>query len=210
MIRAISSLCLLFVTCQAGFFTQRNHTRRSYYEYLRNQIRPTTTTSPIMISTTTTSVPYSSSKSPILEISFEDDNILKVPDDIGHPPPGLGDATAFNNDNSDDIEDDTHDATGPREVPKEELDHSDKDATALNPRVSSLFNWKRMSGGYQSPPRRFSSVSGFSSSRLGKVGHGPRSMTSRLRSRPSRKQSGSGLPGVKYMVYTGELNNLNS
>ena len=172
--------------------------------------RSSTTPTPIVISTSPTSVLYSTSKSPIIESSFGDDNILKVPDDIGHPPPGLGDATAFSIDNSDGIEDETRDATGPRKINNEDLDHGDKDATASNPRVSSLFNWQRTSGGYQSPSRRFSSVSGYSSPRLGKVGHGSRAMTSRLRSRPSRKQSGSGLPGVKYMVYTGELNNLNS
>ena len=173
--------------------------------------RTSTLKTPI-ISTTTTSVSYTTSKGLIPVASSEDDNILKVPDDVDHPPPGLGDATSFRNEISaaslNNDEDASSDATSPRKINRKDHDKDNEDATAINPRVSSLFNWQRTSGGYQSP-KTFTSVSGYSSSRLGKVGHGSRAKSSRLRSRPSRKQTGARLPGVKYMVYTGELNNLN-
>ena len=157
-------------------------------------------------------VPFAPSKGLIQVASIEDDNILRVPDDVDHPPPGLGDATAFKNEISaaslNSNEKASDDATSPRKINRKDHDKDNEDATAINPRVSSLFNWQRTSGGYQSP-KTFTSVSGYSSSRLGKVGHGSRAKSSRLRSRPSRKQTGARLPGVKYMVYTGELNNLN-
>ena len=205
----------------AGFFTKRNHTRRGYYNYLRNQVRSvqsvsssprTSTLKTPIISVTTKQVPFAPSKGLIQVASIEDDNILKVPDDIDHPPPGLGDATAFKNEISaaslNSNEKASDDATSSRKISRKDHDKDNEDATAINPRVSSLFNWQRTSGGYQSP-KTFTSVSGYSSSRLGQVGHGSRAKSSRLRSRPSRKQTGARLPGVKYMVYTGELNNLN-
>ena len=174
--------------------------------------RTSTQKTPI-ISATTISVPFTTSKGLIQVASIEDDNILKVPDDVDHPPPGLGDATSFRNEISaaslNNDEDASSDATIPRKINRKDHDIDNEDATAINPRISSLFNWQRMSGGFQSPSNKFSSVSGYSSSRLGQVGHGSRAKSSRLRSRPSRKQTGARLPGVKYMVYTGELNNLN-
>lgn len=173
--------------------------------------RTSTLKTPI-ISTTTTSVSYTTSKGLIPVASSEDDNILKVPDDVDHPPSGLGDATSFRNEISaaslNNDEDASSDATSPRKINRKDHDKDNEDATAINPRVSSLFNWQRTSGGYQSP-KTFTSVSGYSSSRLGQVGHGSRVKSSRLSSRPSRKQTGARLSGVKYMVYTGELNNLN-
>ena len=87
-----------------------------------------------------------------------------------------------------------------------EEDVEDGDATSYGNNLGGLFNW-HLAPGSRQPPRGMLAPSP-RSSRLGLVGRGSRPRGGNRR-HGSRLRSRSKLPGVKYMVYTGELNNVN-
>ena len=127
-------------------------------------------------------------------------------------PPGLRDATG---DPEWDATENAYDATGADDY-IDSLLNSEENAANVKEDASGggdadgsvnalsmgsrpgLFNWQRGMEASLSNPR------------LGKVGQGTRAVSfRRQRGQRRRQRIRSGLPGVKYMVYTGELNNKN-
>lgn len=224
-------LLLLFICgCDGGYFAHRNHTRRSLYQYFRGQsnkqIVPTvlpvssgSTTSSILYVTTeevTTTAPTTPT-TPDMVQKTTDSGILLLPDDIR--PPGLYDATYkqdWDADKNAESSDDDYDATGRDYMDlilssEENAADNREDATAGRDAddiadditVGSrpgLFNWQR------------GMTASLSNPRLGSIGQGTRAVSFRRhgqRANRRRQRNRPGLHGVKYMVYTGELNNKN-
>ena len=84
-------LLFLFCACDGGYFAHRNHTRRSFYKYLREkeQIETTTlsTTTVLPTTTTTTTILPRTTTTLWVQKTTSDGGILLLPDDMR--PPGL-------------------------------------------------------------------------------------------------------------------------
>ena len=211
-------LLLLFICgCDGGYFAHRNHTRRSFYQFVRGQsnkqIEPTVLPVSSLSTTSTEDVTTTAPTTPDMVPKTTDPGILLLPDDIR--PPGLYDATSkqdWDADKNAENSDDDYYATGRDYMDlilssEENAADNKEDATAGRDAddiaddlsVGSrpgLFNWQR------------GMTASLSNPRLGNIGQGTRAVSFR-RGQKRRQRIRSGLPGVKYMVYTGELNNKN-
>ena len=217
---ATKSRILLFFFicgCEGGYFAHRNHTRRSFYRYFKEQSnkQSVTTVPPISSSRLTTlnalDVRTTAAVTTVKPTQETTDNgILLLPDDMR--PPGLLDAT---DDPDWDATENAYDATGADDYMDSLLSSEEHgadvredatgggdadgagDALSMGSRPG-LFNWQR------------GMTASLSNPRLGQVGQGTRAVSfRRQRGQKRRQRIRSGLPGVKYMVYTGELNNKN-
>ena len=213
----ISRILLLFFICgcEGGYFASRNHTRRSYYRYFKEQSdkRIVTTVLPVTSGSTLNALDIRKTSAVTTTVTTTpeptDNGILLLPDDM--KPPGLRDAT---DDPDRDATENVYDATGAddyidsllssedaADVKEDASGGADGDGAVNAVSMGSrpgLFNWQRGMKASLSNPR------------LGKVGQGTRAVSfRRQRGQKRRQRIRSGLPGVKYMVYTGELNNKN-
>lgn len=220
-------LLSLICGCDGGYFAHRNHTRRNFYNHFKSQsdrrmestvlpVSSESTTSNIL-DVTTAAVTTTSLTTPESVQTTTDNGILLLPDDMR--PPGLHDATSKQDSDADknssessydatssdymdlilsseeDAADRMEDATG------DEKEEDTANALTVGSRPG-LFNWQRGMTASLSYPR------------LGNIGQGTRAVSFRRqepgqRAKQRRQRTRSGLPGVKYMVYTGELNNKN-
>ena len=221
-------LLSLICGCDGGYFAHRNHTRRNFYNHFKSQsdrrmettvlpVSSESTTSNILDVTTAAAVTTTSPTTPERVLTTADNGILLLPDDMR--PPGLHDATSKQDSDADknssessydatssdymdlilsseeDAADRMEDATG------DEKEEDTANALTVGSRPG-LFNWQRGMTASLSYPR------------LGNIGQGTRAVSFRRqepgeRAKQRRQRTRSGLPGVKYMVYTGELNNKN-
>ena len=220
-------LLSLICGCDGGYFAHRNHTRRNFYNHFKSQSdrRMETTVLPVssesttsnILDVTTAAVTTTSLTTPESVQTTTDNGILLLPDDMR--PPGLHDATSKQDSDADknssessydatssdymdlilsseeDAADRMEDATG------DEKEEDTANALTVGSRPG-LFNWQRGMTASLSYPR------------LGNIGQGTRAVSFRRqgpgqRAKQRRQRTRSGLPGVKYMVYTGELNNKN-
>ena len=220
-------LLSLICGCDGGYFAHRNHTRRNFYNHFKSQSdrRMETTVLPVssesttsnILDVTTAAVTTTSPTTPESVQTTTDNGILLLPDDMR--PPGLHDATSKQDSDADknssessydatssdymdlilsseeDAADRMEDATG------DEKEEDTANALTVGSRPG-LFNWQRGMTASLSYPR------------LGNIGQGTRAVSFRRqgpghRAKQRRQRTRSGLPGVKYMVYTGELNNKN-
>ena len=224
----ISRILLLFLICgcDGGYFAHRNHTRRNFYNHFKSQsdrkmettvlpVSSESTTSNIsnMLDVTTAAVTTTSPTTPDRVQTTSDNGILLLPDDFR--PPGLHDATSKQDSDADK---NAIDATGSdymdlilsseddaADIMENATGDEKEDDTADGLTVGSrpgLFNWQRGMTASLSIPR------------LGNIGQGTRAVSFRRpgpgqRAKQRRQRTRTGLPGVKYMVYTGELNNKN-
>ena len=145
----------------------------------------------------------------------ENDSILVIPTDVLKPP-GLGGLNknryksrlniSYSLEDTDAVNDRNALALNNKLGDGIEEDVEDGDATSYGNNLGGLFNWHLAPGSRQPPRGMLAPTPG--STRLGLVGRGSRSRGGNGR-HGSRLRSRSKLPGVKYMVYTGELNNVN-